>query len=418
MNNSKRASLVQEYFCTFIVSVIAIFSLCMCFELQLYFNTEDFINQRELKMKNLLNFYNISQLEALYKKDPNNHMVAINLARAYETIENYSSADDLYKKAIISSGNSDYSIYAYAVFCAKRKWYGVATDLAEEFYSNNNKKIYAYKTEIYSELAKSMDENKEYEIAYKYAKNIKDKDMYESVKDVYSKEFIKLADYHISKGQPDKAVLDLKNSLGIKSQDVAKYKLGLIYQDSDKVLAEKYFNEVFKSNPYIINPYIYNKLLEDLILETKQGKNSHSTDFYTARLNNLKTKMREIYLFKGDITINNSKIVKYKKMLSKNARYELHFDIKNNTKLNINKLYVLSEIYKGKKKYSIEKKIGNSSGASDFDIMQDVASELPEDFRFDDIMKNKSQTDIIIKYYAKKQARAPWTLIKIEFLKF
>ena len=81
MNNSKRASLVQEYFCTFIVSVIAIFSLCMCFELQLYFNTEDFINQRELKMKNLLNFYNISQLEALYKKDPNNHMVAINLAR-------------------------------------------------------------------------------------------------------------------------------------------------------------------------------------------------------------------------------------------------------------------------------------------------------------------------------------------------
>ncbi len=425
MNNNKRASLIQEYFCTFIVSIILIFSLCMCFELQLYFNTEEIINKRELKMKNLFNFYNISQLEAMHKKDPNNHMISINLAKAYETIQNYSLANDLYKKAIISSGNSEYSLYVYAVFCAKRKWYGLATDLAEELYSNNKKKTYKYKAEIYYELAKSMDENKEYDasvkayqIAYKYAKNIKDKKIYEAICEGYSKEFIKLADYHINNNQPDKAILDLNNSLGIKEQDIAKYKLGLIYQNTDKVLAEKYFNEVFKHNPYIINPYIYNKLLQDLILDSKQGNNMHGADFYNTRLNNLKSKMKESYLFKGDLYIDNSKIVRYKKMLSKDARYELHFDIKNNTKLNINKLYILPEIYMGEKKYTAEKKISNSNNAGYFDIMEDVIVGLPEDFQFDDLIKKKKQKDVIIKYYAKKQSRAPWTLIKIEFLKF
>ena len=53
----------------------------------------------------------------------------------------------------------------------------------------------------------------------------------------------------------------IKNSIKIYDTLIARYKLGLIYIEIDKVQADRCISYVFNKNPYIVNPYIYNQLL-------------------------------------------------------------------------------------------------------------------------------------------------------------
>ena len=72
------------------------------------------------------------------------------------------------------------------------------------------------------------------------------------------------------------------------------------------------------------------------------------------------------------------------------------------------------EIFVENKKYTIEKKLFSSAHSLDF---YDKATYnkvfLPKEFKLNDL---KSENNIIIKYYAKKEEKAPWTLIKIDSL--
>ena len=426
MNKKNKAnSSVWEYLTTVIVTIIALFSVCLCIQLQLYFNIETIVAKKELEMKNLAKFYNIEQLEKMYLIEPKNYYIAINLAKAYETIEMFDLSNNLYREAVINSENSNYSIYSYGMFCARMGWYGLAADLAEEFLTKN-KTVYGYKAEIYEELAKTLDEKKEYEasvkayqIALKYAKNARNRKFLENIKDKYSKEYIKLADYNISQNKINDAVLNLDNSLKIKEQDIAKYKLALIYRNTDKYKSEKYFNDVLKSNPYIVNPDIYNRLLNDLILETKDGDNFHSKEFYQSRLNNFINKIQKFYIYKGDIIFSNTSIIKNRKLFGGSVQHKLCFTIKNNTQSDIESLYVKASFLIDEDEYQVTKKVtDNSIGFGPHEILKDVKIDLPEDIVSAYNDKNAINKNIEIKYYVKKQKKAPWTLAKIEAVKF
>ena len=105
-----------------------------------------------------------------------------------------------------------------------------------------------------------------------------------------------------------------------------------------------------------------------------------------------------------------------KKWFSDKKKYYLVFDLKNNTKTRLNQLFLEVELFINSKRYVIDKKVINGSNSLDFyDVMPEIAIELPDDIA---LMNVKNQNDIIVKYYAKKTNKAPWTLLNIEFINF
>ena len=63
--------------------------------------------------------------------------------------------------AVKKSGRTYYTIYNYALFCAKRGLYAISSALAEEII-NSNKKGIEYKARIYEAIADKMYSDGEY----------------------------------------------------------------------------------------------------------------------------------------------------------------------------------------------------------------------------------------------------------------
>ena len=335
---NKKPKSIIAFFLTAIVTLIVVLALCMAVELDLLFRCESNITKRELNLANLVKFATIEQLEKRQKNEPGNYVVKLKLAKLYEDLGEYSTANSLYQDAVTKSNRSNYTLYSYAMFCAKRGLHAVAASLTDEISNSSNKNI-KFKAEIYLTMADGMLKNSEYlasvsayQIAYKYAKNVKNEKFLNEVKNKYAFAYTKLADYYIEKNMVKEAVVALENSLKIKETQVANYKLGLIYIESNKVLAQKYMETVFDNEPYLVNPYIYSSLLEELIKEAEKNGNSSNLNYYSVKQNRFKTKMANLYLYKNDILISNTNVVK------KKDDYYLVFNLKNNTNSRIEQL--------------------------------------------------------------------------------
>lgn len=410
---------LKRYFITIFITIIFLFSVCLCVELELLFRCEKRINQEEFQMENLEKFCTIDELEKKLKKEPTSYVTNLKLAQVYESLNENKKAHELYKSALKLSGRSNLTIYHFAMFCARQNLYALSSALCEEL-SGTNKKVIEYKTNIYEAIADNFMKNKEYpaankayQVAYKYAKNIGDKKVYLSIKDKYSDSYIKLADYHILNKEPELATSALENAVRIKETPYADYRLGLIYLDNDKKAAEKYISKAFKENPYIVNPFIYNKLLNDLIEETKEAKNASALNYYSMKLTRFKSTLKNSYIYKGDILVQKGDIRSYKKRFSKNKNYYITLDLKNNTKENFHELYLQVELFIDSDKYTVDKKvISNASPLASYDLVSDIRLPLEEEINLE------GKKDITLKYYVKRKQKAPWTLIKIDSLNF
>ncbi len=420
MNNKN--SNITEYIFTFLLALFVVFIFSLCIELNLLFATEQRVNQKELNMANLSKFCTISELEKRLFKEPSNYLVDIKIAQIYESLNEYDKANDYYISALKKSARSDFSLYSYALFCAKHDLYGTAATVAEEL-STNNKFHNMYKAKIYETLGDNLDmdkqypaSNKAYQVAYKYSKAMNDNDYEKIMADKFANSYIKVADCDVTNNNPQEAILNLNNSIRIKDTSLARYKLGLIYVDFNKVEADRFISSAFKNNPYLVNPYIYNKLLNDLILESKENNKAGLMNYYSLKLSRFKKQLLQYYIYQNDILITNIKIQPVKKIFSNKDKYELLFDIKNNTKYDLKSLFLQVELIVNSKIYTIEKKAVSYNNALGFyDELKGAKLSLPSDIRFINV---KSKNDVIIKFYAKKTKNAPWTLIKIDQLNF
>ena len=418
--NKKSINPLKNYIITIIVTAVAVISLCFCVELELLFRTEAKINSEELNVENLVEFCTIEQLEKYLQKNPKDYFAKIKLAGIYEYLKEYDIANKLYVEAVGTSVRSNFALYSYAEFCARRGMFNLAATLADEIMEVNDK-AFEYRAKIYSQIAETLMKKKQYDavvsayqIAYKYAKNSKDLQFKEHIRLQYAKSYIMLADENIKKNKIKEAISNLNNSLKIKESDEARYKLGLIYINVDKFIAEKHISSVFKKNIFMVNPYIYNSLLVDLSDESKNTRGLHSSDYYTLKLNSFKKKLSENYVYKNDILIENSFIAKKKKFLSKDFSYFLVFDIENNTKVKIPELYLQVILYVDNNQYKLDKKMFSYAQPLDFyEIIEQNKILLPKNFKIDNL---KDKNTVIIKYFARKNENAPWTLIKIDSL--
>lgn len=407
-----------SFLITAIVTSIVALVLCLIVELSLMFKCESSVTRNELNTANLLQFATIDQLEKRLILEPNNHVVMIKLAQIYEGLDKIQDANKYYTDALKYSYRSNYALYNYGLFCAKRNLYTIATALSEEISGNkNDKNIIKYKSEIYEAMADSMMKNSEYEpavkayqISYKYAKNVKDKHYLKNITDKFAYAYVKLADILIEDNRVPEAISALNNSIKIEETPLAKYKLALVYFDLNKVVSQKYMEEVFYSEPYLVNPYIYNSLLTSLINEAKDENNNSVLHYYTVKYNRFKDTLEDSYLYKTDISISNSQII-----TKKDKRY-LEFNLKNNSKYKIDQLYLDIDLFLNTKRYKISKKIIHLAHTlPPYAEIRNYQIELPSNIEFVDIADHNY---LILKYFAKKSVKAPNTLIKIDALNF
>lgn len=417
MNKTKKINF-KEYSITIFMAFLIMLAIGFVVEIDLLFKCEKSVNFSELNTENLAKFCTIEELEKQLKKTPDDVILNIRLAKMYESLDKLDKANDFYKSALSLSSRSNFALYSYAMFCAKHDMYVFAAMLAEEM-NGNNKKTNFFRAKIYEQIADSLDKSKNYpacvksyQIAYKYAKSLGDLKYLKQIKEKYSISYINLADYNMELEEVQNAISNLKNSLKIKKNALANYKLGLIYLSEDKRTAEKYINKAFFENPYIVNPYIYNNLLQEIIKETQILGKENLSNYYNIRLVKFKNKVKEAYLYKDEILIDNSILLSEKSRFGK-IKKKLFFELKNNTKEPMNNLYLKVELHINNEKHIFERKVLSQTHALDaYDVLEYKDLILPDEIKLNDLNKN----DIFVRYFAKKAQNAPWILIKIDFI--
>ncbi|MBQ2983290.1 MAG: hypothetical protein IJD57_00645 [Candidatus Gastranaerophilales bacterium] len=418
MINKKLHSRIPEYITTVFLSVVVMFFICLAVEMDLLYKVEERVYKEAFSMASLAKFSSIDALQKKLLTEPNNYMIYIKLAHIHEDYSDFKKANQYYEKALKLSNKSNFSLYNYAIFLAKQKFYTLSATFAEDLILHNKKAI-EYKAKIYETMADKMEADgeylaatKAYQVAHKYAKSLHGKEFYEQISKKYSTSCIELADINVQDKKIEEAIMNLKNSLKIYETDVAKYKLALIYKDTNTKEAYKLLADVFKKNPFMVNPYILNEVLEDLIAQAKSQGNISLADFYIMKKNRFEKQLKEEYIYKGDLTIENAHIVVHKPNIFSKKHYFLKFDLKNNTKTIIENLYFEFEVYINDKKYDAKKHIITSSNKLGYyEEMKDIEISLP--LALERKLTSKKQ-HAIIKYYARKKKIAPWILLKIE----
>lgn len=412
---------IRPYIVTMLVTITIMFSIALAGEISLLWKSEKKVVALELSNKIFSKFHTIEELEKKVMEDKDDYKAHIKLAQKYSEIREYDSANVYFQTALKISERSNYTLYTYSLFCIERKLYNMALNHAEEI-SLYNKSAIRYKAIIYEALADSLDKDGEiegsiraYQVALKYAKGNYKKKKLDELKLKYALEYVKLADIKINKKETKSAILDINNSLNIKETSMAKYKLALIYRDYDKQQSERLIQSVLEENPYLVNPYIYNTLLNNLIDEARYMGDTVKINYYNSKMQNFHKLLSKIYIFKDDLRITRMDILPRKSKLFKKEDIYLKFSIKNDTKEDIDNLYFFVELYYGNNKIEIDKKI--ASGTNPL-----IAKDTPTEFeiKFPPIISKDDislANDLIVKCYAKKQNKAPWTLIKIQQLK-
>lgn len=414
----KTNKIIKQYLPTILISLAILISVCMFIELELLFRTEKEVTINELNVENLSKFCTIEELEKKLAQNPDDYILNIRLGQMYELIGKLDIANDFYKNALKLSNRSNFAIYSYAMFCAKNNMYVFAATLAEEL-DDTSKRANYFKAKIYEQIADALDKFgnypasvKSYQVVYKYAKSLNDKKYLGQIAQKYADEYIKLADYNMQKKEHKEAASNLKNSLLIKKTALANYKLGLIYLNNDLKTSEKYINQAFFDNPYIVNPYIYNKLLNKLISEAQLINDDSVANYYSSRLKRFKNLLEKVCLYKDQISIENSTFVSQKTIFN-NEKNKLFFEIKNNTDKKIENLYIKAELYISGKKYLLEKKCFDKTHFIEpYSDFMPIYIDLDKEIKYDNLTKNN---DVFIRYFAKKTQDAPWILIKIDF---
>ena len=410
---------INEYVVTIIFSLIISLAIGLVVELDLLFKSEDYVNSNELKVENLSQFFTIEQLEKKLIENPEDIVINLRLAQMYEGLNLLERANEYYKNALKYSARSNYTLYSYALFCAKNNLFAHSASLAEEL-SGNTKKTNFYKAKIYEEIAKGLSKQKNYpastksyQIVYKYAKSLNDFQYVNKIRDIFSNEYIKLADYYMEQNEPLDAIASLKNSLKLKKTPQANYKLGLIYAQNNPKEAEKYISEAFYKDPYLVNPYVFNSVLKKLMDSARLSDKNGEFNYYDSKMTRFKNKVAQVYLYKDELYVDNSKIISKKNLFGK-VSHNLTFELKNNTPNTIENLYIKAELFVNGKKYEIEKRVISQTKPLDgFDELNNVQLLLDNEIKFSDIEQNN---DIFVRYFAKKKEEAPWVLIKIDFI--
>lgn len=306
----------------------------------------------------------LDRLYYLEKENPKDYIINLKIAFLHEILKENDKAQENYEKALIKSNSAPFALYKAAVFYAKQHDTQRAINLAIMFPATKEKRTYEMKARFFAELANTFLTEKDYpnaiktyKVSYKYARNTDDT-LENKIAKEYSNAYSEYADDFISKNDPIHGLQMLKNALEVYPDPYSKYKLGLMYQNVDDVKAQKYIEEVYSEKPEIVNIELYNKLLNKLVNDFNQNGEFSKANFYRLKLDNFKRKLVSNNIYKNDLEVLNLNINKQRRFIFTKEKYNITFDLKNNSKYSVENLFVKIVIKpRGENNTEAEKKV-------------------------------------------------------------
>ncbi len=300
----------------------------------------------------------IDSLLSQEAEHPEDYIINIKLAVAYQEEKMYSEAEKQYQKALSKAPKSELALYRYALFCIEMKKFAEAINLIENISDSPSKRVIGRKLAIYQKISEKLIEIGDYQnaakiftLAYRYARVLGGEPK-ENVLQGMKEAFVKLADLNIRSNNYEDAKLNLEALLKYTDCALAEYKLALIYKTIDIEKSARLIEKVFLKDYKLVNLELYYDILEELKNKYKASGNKSKVAFYQHKQDKLIKFVAENFIFTDDFSIGNVHVICKKGFKPK---CDLAFSIKNNTKNYTHVLYLkINLLYPNEKEETIE----------------------------------------------------------------
>ncbi len=300
----------------------------------------------------------IDQLLAQEAEHPEDYIINIKLAIAYQQEKMFSEAEKQYQKALTKAPKSELALYRYALFCVEMKKFAEAINLIENISDSPSKRVIGRKLAIYQKISEKLIEIEDYQnaakismLAYRYARVLGGEPK-EKVLDDMEVAYIKLADLNIHINNYEDAKLNLESLLKYKESPLAEYKLGLIYKTIDIEKSARLIEKVFLKDYKIVNLELYYDILEELKNKHKASGHKAKESYYKHKQEKLVKFVSENFIFTDDFVVNNVHVICKKGFKPK---CDLAFSIKNATKTYVHALYLkINLVYPNGKEEAVD----------------------------------------------------------------
>ena len=284
--------------------------------------------------------YKIQKLKIKKSKD---YILNVELAIIYMKLSYYVLAQNEYLEALEKEKNKSYIYFELAQCYIIQKEYDKALNLIENLNFKTSNNLINNKIKFYISLMNAYYNNEEYYKSNKIYNKIKHyypniQEMPKLIQNMYYKVGMTLCDDYVLDGQVEEAIELLNELAQINNSNLIDYKFALLYFEQDPKKSLKYFEKVYKSDYSIINFELYKKLLENLHMDAYYRNDSIEMELYELKLKRLNFNLNTKYILENDFTVN---ILKSKIYRIYPVKYVvIDFEIKNNTNLNYNDLYI------------------------------------------------------------------------------
>lgn len=346
MNKQDFFKYLRTFLLTILFAFVAIFAVLLTIQYRIY-NSPHKTSVENMTIDYYLVGVLIEKNKYWEQKDPTNYFINLKLGVLYELKKDYRSAEIEYKEAI---AKAPYDVYApkykLALLYLATGRLQEAENIVQNIDERPNKRLIAYKGEIYNRLGDKYYNKGDYETAgLEYQKSLFyyskiNSDQVDSVKDSLASSYVYLADKQVASLQIQDAIESLKMALTIINAPIIKYKLGLLLMKDHPDLAYKYFQEVFTKEPSIIDYDTYYRFLSALASEADMKGDTALADLYQYKIKQLKDYYASNILSVEDIaTEAETGSIKYSGW-SKKYNINLEFKLKNISEYPMKSLFI------------------------------------------------------------------------------
>ncbi len=362
---------------------------------------------REIKVAEIT----IDQLLAQEAEHPEDYIINIKLAIAYQAEKMYSEAEKQYQKALSKAPKSELALYRYALYCVEMKKFAEAINLIENISDSPSRRVIGRKLAIYQKISEKLIEIEDYQnaakiftLAYRYARVLGGEPK-EKVLDGMEVALIKLADLNIHVNNYEDAKLNLELLLKYKESTLAEYKLGLIYKTIDTEKSARLIEKVFLKNYKIVNLEFYYNILEELKNKYKAAGNDAKVSYYQHKQDKLVKFVAENMIFTDDFRVDNVHVICKKGF---NSKCDLAFSIKNNTKTYVHTLYLkIALVYPNGE----EETVDTSVVFPDVKEKQEIFANLAINHKNGN--KGFDESNYLkVTYFARKNQNSEWVFLR------
>ena len=243
-----------------------------------------------------------------------NYSICMRVGHLYEVIHDYENAQIAYKlaKEKAHAGVIAPDAKLVDVLIAQEK-FEEANDLLDSIRDVKEKTLIKTKTRAYINMGdkyyaigKFYSAAKSYEKAKMYYDKFakKDKTIEKAIITRIINAYVETADVMVKRGQNSDAVKFLKKAENYAPESFSiKYKLAIIYSDSDPITSVKYFNELMNLEPQNIDANTYGKALMKAANIEDLKDNPTGAKYYRYKIRSVDMFIARKVVYKNDVDI-------------------------------------------------------------------------------------------------------------------